>query len=72
MALASKIMQVFFYQYSFAPACAEVSGLPKEYRKKGRIGKKKIYFTEKSFSMDILSNMIFWRGTGANLSLAKN
>ena len=31
-----------------------------------------MYFTEKSFSMDILSNMIFWRGTGANLSLAKN
>ena len=29
-------------------------------------------FTEKSFSMDILSDMIFWRGTGANLSLAKN
>ena len=31
-----------------------------------------MYFTEKSFPMDILSNMIFWRGTGANLSLAKN
>ena len=64
--------QVFFYQSRFAPARAEISGLPKEYRKRGRIGKKgSVYFTEKSFSMDILSNMIFWRGTGANLLLAK-
>ena len=71
MALAGR--SGVFYQSRFAPARAEISGLPKEYRKRGRIGKKgSVYFTEKSFSMDILSNMIFWRGTGANLSLAKN
>ena len=70
MALAGR--SGVFYQSRFAPARAEISGLPKEYRKRGRIGKKgSVYFTEKSFSMDILSNMIFWRGTGANLLLAK-
>ena len=32
-----------FYLSRFAPARAEVSGLPKEYRKKGRIGKKDLF-----------------------------
>ena len=51
MALASnkKLLQCgVFYLSRFAPARAEVSGLPKEYRKKGRIGKK-FYFTENNF-----------------------
>ena len=61
-----------FYQSRFAPTRAEVSGLQKEYRKKDRIGKKEIYFTKNSFSIDILCNIIFWRGTGVNLFLAKN
>ena len=57
MALASKIIirliknscsAGFFNLSRFAPPRAEVSGLPKEYRKMGRIGKK-FYFTENNF-----------------------